>query len=141
MKPAKLDQIFAALRTAEFELTQTHGSGAATHIRIARATHSAQSGVLDGLEELRDQGRAHIVAWTMTNPIAPVFASGSGVDAPKPAPRTRAQMLAAGVRNTCWDRRPDEPVTIEGQQRAETYAFIERTSRTPQTWYSALESL
>jgi hypothetical protein len=142
----KTELVFAHLRTAEFEATVLgRRAGDGTINRIAQEAGVMINTVRRQLENLHKQGRAHIVGWTESNPRAPIWASGPGQHAPKPAPRSLSEKMqlqreyraVARERRTPKDREPQSPA----RELQKIDQFINQVRATgPQPWFAALES-
>jgi hypothetical protein len=139
MRGSKLDQVAAALRTAEQEATQPHGKGDGTADRIHRETGITAQNVRNNLEKLGKEGRAHIFCWTSGHSVAPVWVAGPGEHAPKPAGQSREEKRRKeSVRQKT--RRSTAEIREPGWGLRATYERIETVRQSPQTWWSPLES-
>lgn len=66
-------------------------------IELADAIHICHQSTLAYVRELHGDGRIHIAGWRDTSPgkRAALYRWGHGDDAPKPAPKTRAELQRA----------------------------------------------
>lgn len=135
MAASKRNDVLAALRTAEEEAALPHGKGDGTAMRICRETGIGEQNVRNHLQALEASGEAHIFCWTDGHSTAPVWVSGPGKSAPKPAPLPIEELRKRGAERR---RSRAEVVREPGWAKRTTYAFIERVRQTPQSWCSPL---
>jgi hypothetical protein len=138
MAASKIDQVVAALRTAEQEATHPHGKGDGTADRIHRETGISPQNIRKHLDTLFNDGKAHIFCWTDNFVRAPVWVLGPGEHAPEPQPMSKEEARSRGMLGQLKERTVDRDVREPGWAKVETYAYIERVRHAPQSWCSPL---
>lgn len=141
MTKSRIEDVFKALRTLEFEQAcAPHSLHDGTVKRIVREINLSDPNVRKQLHKLHSQGRSHIAMWTEQHPVAfsraPIWVAGPGEHVPEP--KGSADRRREGDVARARDRRQQER-RDEGAQRRATYQFIERLKQQPQTWLSPLE--
>lgn len=134
MRSSKIELVYDALPTSKAAAE----SNTSTPDALAMRTRASGSNVRNNLKKLRDEGRAHILRWTGTNPPAPVWVRGPGEDAPRPPPLSQEEVRRRHRERQQARRQEERVEPIAGLARQLTYESIERARRTPQPWFAAL---
>jgi hypothetical protein len=141
----RTEDVFAALRdpATEAALNQRR-VGDGTIERIAKEIGVSWVTVRRQLGKLKKRDRAHIVGWTDGCSRAPIWASGPGEDAPKPALRTTEEIRARqrAYREAAKERRagldPDQCTPSKELDRINKY-IDQVLAAGPRSWCAALE--
>lgn len=105
-------------------------------LELAEAVHVCHPSALDYIRDLHANGQMHITGWRDTAPgkRAALYRWGPGTDAPKPVPRTKAELQRAYIARLRKDGMAYDRLRAADRVRS----VVAKAKSTKNTWLGAL---